>query len=227
MAVNSEASGGLTYGEVIYTKPEIEVTVDRLACAALVLSQDDEDTLWIINQYGGGPFGYDLIRSMVRRRPDFHPFLRCIDISRYGNKHSGGDPDILQDLPLDVDVAGRPVNLIDEMTEGRDTLLYAGDTYLGRGAKNITEITFGKKQNGSTDKSRRSLNGVYLPPVFCTGYGMDDQKVPGRIGLECNRFMEQIALAIGTELTDEERHILEIERVKIGFSPTVNLADVY
>ncbi|MDD9911291.1 MAG: hypoxanthine phosphoribosyltransferase [Ahrensia sp.] len=118
---------------------------------------------------GSFVFAADLIRAM--HASGIEPEVEFITLSSYGAGTESGDVKILRDV--DSDVRGRDVLLIDDILESGNTLAFARDLMLKRGAGSVEIAVLLDKHSRRKAQVVANYVGFDCPDHFVVGYGMD------------------------------------------------------
>lgn len=127
------------------------------------------DLLVIAILKGSFVFAADLIRAM--HDSGIEPEVEFITLSSYGAGKEGGEVRILRDV--DSDVSGRDVLLIDDILESGNTLRFAQDHMLRRGARSVEIAVLLDKKSKRKAQVKADYAGFVCPDHFVVGYGMD------------------------------------------------------
>jgi len=118
---------------------------------------------------GSFVFAADLIRAM--HASGIEPEVEFITLSSYGAGTESGEVKILRDV--DSDVKGRDVLLIDDILESGNTLRFARDLMIERGARNVEIAVLLDKHSKRSADVKADYVGFDCPDHFVVGYGMD------------------------------------------------------
>lgn len=157
-------------GKRISTLFSAEQIAERnLAMAAQMRGRIHKDLLVIAILKGSFIFAADLIRAMHAQ--GIAPEVEFITLSSYGKGTESGGVKILRDI--DSSVEGRDVLLIDDILESGNTLEFARDLMLERGARNVEIAVLLDKHSRRKAKVTANYTGFECPDHFVVGYGMD------------------------------------------------------
>lgn len=157
-------------GKLISTlySPE-QIAEQNKAMAEQMRGRVHTDLLVIAVLKGSFIFAADLIRAM--HASGIEPEVEFITLSSYGSGTEGGQVKILRDI--DSEVAGRDVLLIDDILESGNTLKFAQDLMLERGAKSVEIAVLLDKHSKRKAQVTPNYVGFKCPDHFVVGYGMD------------------------------------------------------
>lgn len=141
----------------------------NLSLAQEIASRDHDDLLVIAILKGSFVFAADLIRAM--HAAGVEPEVEFITLSSYGAGTEGGEVKILRDV--DSAVEGRDILLIDDILESGNTLKFAQDLMISRGAKGVEIAVLLDKQSRRKAPVAADYTGFDCPDDFVVGYGMD------------------------------------------------------
>ena len=99
------------------------------------------------------------------------PEVEFITLSSYGKGTESAGVQILRDI--DSEVAGRDVLLIDDILESGNTLKFAYDLMVERGARNVEIAVLLDKHSKRKAQVEADYTGFECPDHFVVGYGMD------------------------------------------------------
>ena len=139
------------------------------AMAATMKGRMPADTLVIAILKGSFVFAADLIRAM--HASGVEPEVEFITLSSYGAGTESGEVRILRDV--DSDVSGRHVLLIDDILESGNTLRFAHDLMVERGAGKVEIAVLLDKHSRRSADVDADYVGFDCPDHFVVGYGMD------------------------------------------------------
>ncbi|MEL6750799.1 MAG: hypoxanthine phosphoribosyltransferase [Pseudomonadota bacterium] len=151
----------------LYTARQIEQRNAQMA--AQIAETERSDLLVIAILKGSFIFAADLIRAM--HASGLAPEVEFITLSSYGAGTEGGTVKILRDI--DSDPRGRDVLLIDDILESGNTLKFARDLMIERGAKSADVAVLLDKSSKRRADVGADYTGFECPDHFVVGYGMD------------------------------------------------------
>ncbi len=141
----------------------------NLELAKEIAARGFHDLLVISVLKGSFIFAADLIRGL--HGAGLAPEVEFILISSYGAGKEGGAVKILRDI--DAAVAGRDVLIVDDILESGNTLKFARDLVLGRGARSASLAVLLDKRGRRRSDIEAEFVGFACPDLFVVGYGMD------------------------------------------------------
>ncbi len=151
----------------LYTAAQIAER--NAAMAAQIGEGEKHDLLVIAILKGSFIFAADLIRAM--HASGIAPEVEFITLSSYGKGTTSGEVRIVKDI--DSDPAGRDVLLIDDILESGNTLKFARDLMMERGARSVdVAVLLDKREKRSAEIDANHV-GFECPDHFVVGYGMD------------------------------------------------------
>lgn len=139
------------------------------AMAAEMQGKDYNDLLVIAVLKGSFIFAADLIRAMYAS--GIAPEVEFITLSSYGKGTEAGKVQILRDI--DSIVKDRDVLLIDDILESGNTLHFAQELMIERGARNVEIAVLLDKHSKRKAQVTPNYVGFECPDHFVVGYGMD------------------------------------------------------
>lgn len=151
----------------LYTAAEIDERNHRIARE--VAAHEHKDLIVIAVLKGSFVFAADLIRAM--HNSGLEPEVEFITLSSYGAGTVSGEVRILRDI--DSNVKGRDVLLIDDILESGNTLKFARDLMLERGANKVEIAVLLDKHSRRKAPITPDYVGFDCPDHFVVGYGMD------------------------------------------------------
>ena len=170
MAGSDAASEVTVRGKRIETLFSADDVAQRNADLAREIAADiDENPLVIAVLKGSFVFAADLIRAM--HTSGVEPEVEFITLSSYGAGTTSGEVTILRDV--DSQVAGRHVLLIDDILESGNTLRFARDLMVERGAAKVEIAVLLDKHSRRSADVHADYVGFDCPDHFVVGYGMD------------------------------------------------------
>ena len=146
-----------------------QIAERNLAMAAEMHGKNHNDLLVIAILKGSFIFAADLIRAMHTQ--GIAPEVEFITLSSYGKGTESSGVRILRDI--DSKVEGRDVLLIDDILESGNTLKFARDLMLQRGAGNVEIAVLLDKHSRRKAQVDADYVGFECPDHFVVGYGMD------------------------------------------------------
>lgn len=153
--------------DTLFSAKEIE---NRLATMANDIAESASNDLLVVAILKGSfVFAADLIRAMYYA--NLAPQVEFITLSSYGAGTKGGDVKIAKDI--DTDVNGRHILIIDDILESGNTLAFAKNLMIERGAKKVETAVLLNKETDETPKIQAEYVGFECPNYFVVGYGMD------------------------------------------------------
>lgn len=157
-------------GKRISTLYSAEQIAERnAAMAAEMQDRTHRDLLVIAILKGSFIFAADLIRAM--HDSGIAPEVEFITLSSYGEGTEAGQVRILRDI--DSDPHDRDVLLIDDILESGNTLRFARDLMIERGARNVEIAVLLDKHSRRKASVHANYVGFRCPDHFVVGYGMD------------------------------------------------------
>jgi hypoxanthine phosphoribosyltransferase len=146
-----------------------DIATRNLELAAQIAKQEFKNLLAISVLKGSFVFAADLIRAL--HEVNMEPEVEFITLSSYGAGIKGGEVKIVRDI--DSHVNGRDVLLIDDIFESGNTLQFARDLMLERGARNVYICVLLDKLSRRKADLEADFVGFECPDYFVVGYGMD------------------------------------------------------
>lgn len=146
-----------------------DIAERNIAIAGEIAKRKYDDLLVIAILKGSFVFAADLIRAM--HQAGIEPEVEFITLSSYGAGTQSGEVRILRDV--DSEVKDRDVLLIDDILESGNTLKFAQDLMLERGAASVSIAVLLDKQSRRKAPVQADFTGFECPDYFVVGYGMD------------------------------------------------------
>ena len=152
----------------ILFSPE-QIAECNLNLARQIAAEPKEDLLVISILKGSFIFAADLLRAL--HAVGLAPEVEFITLSSYGKGTKSRGVKIIKDI--DSDVSGRDVLLIDDILESGNTLRFARDLMIERGASNVSIAVLLDKRSRREGTLDADHVGFVCPDYFVVGYGMD------------------------------------------------------
>jgi hypoxanthine phosphoribosyltransferase len=185
------ATSGRLYKELLFTEAEVDARIAEMA-AEITERYDPSITIFVSLLNGAQPFTAKLMYAIQAHRPDYHPNVQSMIVSRYGINREPGQLRLVTDLPSEYrDLNGYHVVVLDDLIDGGETLAFAREHLLGYGATGVEYVVLVRKQKDRPVPSALAMYGFETPDRWLTGMGMDDT----RLGREANRWAGWIAIA--------------------------------
>ena len=146
-----------------------QIAKRNLEMAAEMHGKVHHDLLVIAILKGSFIFAADLIRAMHAQ--GIAPEVEFITLSSYGKGTESTGVQVLRDI--DSEVKGRDVLLIDDILESGNTLKFAHDLMVERGARNVEVAVLLDKHSKRKAPIDADYTGFECPDHFVVGYGMD------------------------------------------------------
>ena len=146
-----------------------EIKARNLKLAKEIGADSHTNLIAIAILKGSFVFAADLIRAM--HETGLEPEVEFITLSSYGAGTVGGEVKILRDI--DSHVNGRDVLLIDDILESGNTLAFARQLMLERGARSVKVAVLLDKLSRRQAAVGADYVGFECPDKFVVGYGMD------------------------------------------------------
>ena len=142
--------------------------VEAVQRIAHQLDQDHgaEPPICLIVLNGAFMFGSDLIKAM---KIDCEVYF--VKLSSYSGTESTGI--VKEEYPLDVDITGRNVILIEDIIDTGNTMHYYLPRILDKGAKSFALVTLLLKEEALKHPLKIDHVGFKIPNDFVLGYGLD------------------------------------------------------
>lgn len=153
--------------EILFSVEEISKC--NLELATKIAAKGHKNLLVIAILKGSFIFAADLIRAL--HEVAVEPEVEFLSLASYGSGTTGGKVRILRDI--ESDVKDREVLLIDDILESGNTLKYARDLMVERGAKLVEIAVLLDKHSRRKADINADYVGFDCPDYFVVGYGMD------------------------------------------------------
>ncbi len=151
--------------EVLVTEAEIEQALDRLA-AQITADLGDCNPILVGVLTGAFIFLGDLVRRL-----DFPLEIEFICAHSYGDGTNPGD--LVIEMDLRRDIAGRHVLLVDDILDTGQTLKALVRLLQQRGPKSVRTCCLLDKPSRRTVEFAADYIGLTIPDRFVVGYGLD------------------------------------------------------
>ncbi len=185
------ATSGRLYKELLFTEAEVDARIAEMA-AEITERYDPSTTIFVSLLNGAQPFTSKLMYAIQAHRPDYHPNVQSMIVSRYGINREPGQLRLVTDLPAEYrDLNGYHVVVLDDLIDGGETLAFAREHLLSYGATGVEYVVLVRKQKDRPVPPALAMHGFETPDRWLTGMGMDDI----RLGREANRWAGWIAIA--------------------------------
>ena len=153
--------------DVLFSAKQIDE--QNLRMAAEIAADDYKDLIVIAVLKGSFIFAADLIRAL--HEVNIEPEVEFISLASYGSGTAAGEVQVLRDI--ESKVADRDVLLIDDILESGNTLKFARELMLERGARKVeVAVLLDKTMRRKADIFANYV-GFNCPDYFVVGYGMD------------------------------------------------------
>jgi len=153
--------------DVLYTAEQINQ--QNLRMASEIAADEYKDLIVIAVLKGSFIFAADLIRAMHELK--IEPEVEFISLASYGSGTEAGEVRVLRDI--ESEVKDRDVLLIDDILESGNTLKFARELMLERGARKVeVAVLLDKTMRRKADIFANYV-GFECPDYFVVGYGMD------------------------------------------------------
>ena len=153
--------------DVLFSAEQIDE--QNLRMASEIAADDYEDLIVIAVLKGSFIFAADLIRAM--HEVSIEPEVEFISLASYGAGTEAGEVRVLRDI--ESKVKGRDVLLIDDILESGNTLKFARELMLERGARKVEVAVLLDKTSRRKADIFANYVGFNCPDYFVVGYGMD------------------------------------------------------
>ncbi len=153
--------------DVLFSAETIAARNRELADAIVAVGFEDLLVLSVLK--GSFVFAADLIRAL--HGAGLAPEVEFITISSYGAGTESRELKMLRDV--DTDVKDRDVLLVDDILESGNTLRFARELMLSRGAKRVSIAVLLDKTGKRKTDITADFVGFECPDYFVVGYGMD------------------------------------------------------
>ncbi len=155
-------------------KIEVLFSVEQIAGSNLKLATEiaakkHKNPIVIAILKGSFIFASDLIRAL--HEVAVEPEVKFLSLASYGSGTTAGKVRILRDIESEVE--GRAVILIDDILESGNTLKFARDLMLERGASTVEIAVLLDKHSRRKADIDADYVGFDCPDYFVVGYGMD------------------------------------------------------
>ena len=146
-----------------------QIAERNLDLAANIAAGPSKDLLVISVLKGSFIFAADLLRAL--HAVGLEPEVEFITLSSYGKGTRSRGVNIIKDI--DSQVEGRDILLIDDILESGNTLRFARDLMMERGASSVSIAVLLDKSSRREGTLNADYVGFECPDYFVVGYGMD------------------------------------------------------
>jgi len=165
----------------------VDAQIDRLA-AEILTDETDRSPLFVSLLHGAAPFASKLMFAIARQSPEFHPDLKAMIVSTYGDGQQAGEPHIVTDLPPTTAVSGRDVIVVDDVLDKGITADFVAQHLRIRGAATIRLAVLCDKLTQRERDVTADYAGFTMADNWLVGMGMDDAAIAD----EGYRWLEEI-----------------------------------
>ncbi len=157
-------------GKEIEVLFDAETIADRnLGLAGEIAAKGHKNMIVVAVLKGSFIFASDLIRAL--HHVAVEPEVEFLSLASYGSGTTGGEVRVLRDI--ESEVKGREVLLIDDILESGNTLKFARDLMVSRGASIVEVAVLLDKHSKRKADIDADYVGFDCPDYFVVGYGMD------------------------------------------------------
>lgn len=163
----AEALRILEEAECLADRHRIESAIERMATdIAVRIGRQNPVVLCVMN-------GGLIFCGQILTRLNFPLEVSYLHATRYGMETTGGEME--WKVPLQTDVSGRTVLLVDDILDEGVTLHALADECRLRGAREVVTAVLVDKQHERKVKPdfKADFTGIYIPDRFVFGYGLD------------------------------------------------------
>lgn len=158
---------------VLATQEQVNTRIDEIA-HDIINDFNDTKPIFVALLRGAAPFASQLMFSIARQAPDFHPELDYMMVSTYGSGHEAGEPHIVADLAPKTTVSGRPVIILDDVLDKGITAHFVAAHLRARGAEDIRVAVLADKKTKRMHDIKADYCGFEVEDAWLVGMGMDD-----------------------------------------------------
>lgn len=188
--MTQQQTSPVLYQQVLHSADDVSRRIDEMA-AELVERYRDTQPLFVCLLRGGAPFAAQLMFSVARLDPNFHPELDYMTVRTYASERSASHPELVMGLAPGTDVLGRTVVMLDDVLDKGHTAGFTSGYLHLLGAAQVDLVVLMQKQCERQNYPDATLYGFIAPDEWLTGMGMDDV----RIAREANRWIGELAIA--------------------------------
>ena len=157
-----------TLGKVLIPSDRIKARVAELG-QQISVDYAGRGLMAVVVLRGGFIFAGDLLRQL---HPELPVQVDFVAASSYGNQTTpSGRVEIEREIQLDM--AGRPVLIIEDIIETGQTLKVLRDSILDRQAGSVDVVTLLLKEHRQVEDLTIKYIGFSIPDEFVVGYGLD------------------------------------------------------
>ncbi len=151
---------------VLFTKDQLSTRIKELANQ---ISNDyrDKECVMISVLKGSFIFYADLVREI-----DFHTTINFLRVSSYGSG-SKSSAEVTFKYPMDVDVAGKHVLVIEDIIDSGNTYVFLKKYFTEKGALSVNMCALLDKPERREVDINAEYVGFNIPNEFVVGYGLD------------------------------------------------------
>jgi hypoxanthine phosphoribosyltransferase len=172
---------------VFATEQQVTARVEEMA-GEIINDYTGKNPLFVALLRGAAPFASQLMFSIARQAPDFHPELDYMMVSTYGSSHEAGEPEIVTGLSPKTVVSGRPVVILDDVLDKGITAHFVAALLRSLGAADVRLAVLANKRTEKLRDIPADYCGFEVDDLWLVGMGMDD----AGSGIEHNRWLGSI-----------------------------------
>ncbi len=153
---------------VLYSKDDLDERLDSLA--ASIVQECGSEFLLIGLLKGSFVFAADLVRALHYQGAT--PQVDFMTLSSYGSGKTSSGTITMNSSHAD-DISGKKIVLIDDILESGNTLHFAKNMMLEKGAQSVHICVLLDKPNKREIEIEADFTGFKIEDTFVVGYGLD------------------------------------------------------
>ena len=158
--------------KILYPADQVTRRIEEIA-QKIIHAYPTDKPLFVCLLKGAVPFTSQLLSSITRLAPQFHPEVEYMHISDYGENRTATAATTYRSMTDDT-IQGRHVVLLDDCLDQGLTYRAAKEQLLNQGAASVQLIVLANKQTNTVDREEPLISGFITPDVWLVGMGMDD-----------------------------------------------------
>ena len=163
-----------SYRQLADTK-QVNLHITRVA-TEIIADFPANSPLFVALLRGAAPFASQLMTSIVRQCPDYHPELDYMMVRTYGDERSAGQPQIITDIAPGTIIAGRDVIILDDVLDKGITAHFVANHLSNKGAASTKLAVLCAKSTERTHDISTDYSCFEFADNWLVGMGMDDAK---------------------------------------------------
>ena len=158
--------------KIIYTEEQVRARINEMA-TEIISCFHDEKPLFVCLLRGAVPFTAQLMASVARQDPTFHPEVIYMHASAYGANRQASKTTVYSSVDQKT-IANRSVIMLDDCLDRGVTYTHIKELLLENNASSVGSIVLVDKQTDRINVNTPLISGFNVPDVWLVGMGMDD-----------------------------------------------------